>query len=214
VIVFVDTSALIALVDEDDLHHVEAAAQFRWLARNATLVTHNYVQVETLAVAARNLGRGAVIRLADSIFPMLRVVWVDEQTHAAALAVYRSGGRASLVDRVSFAVMRSSSLEIAFAFDSDFAVEGFGQPSVPNETPRQVHDGSIAYGTATISDPVSVAEISARAGTSVNTVQSWRRRHSDFPVPLAQLATGPIWSWSAVADWIGTRPTRRVAGQA
>jgi predicted nucleic acid-binding protein len=31
--VFVDTSALIALLDEDDARHREAATTFRWLAR-------------------------------------------------------------------------------------------------------------------------------------------------------------------------------------
>jgi len=54
-------------------------------------------------------------------------------------------------------------------------------------------------------DLVSVTEIAARTGRSVHTVQSWRRRHHDFPKPLVQLAAGPVWTWPAVSGWIASR---------
>lgn len=54
---------------------------------------------------------------------------------------------------------------------------------------------------------VGVAEIAERTGSTVNTVHSWRRRHADFPAPVATLAMGPVWLWSDVAHWIA-RSTR------
>lgn len=55
--------------------------------------------------------------------------------------------------------------------------------------------------------PVSVTEIAALAGTTPGTVHSWRRRHADFPAPLAELAIGPVWHWSDVAAWLA-RPRK------
>lgn len=54
-------------------------------------------------------------------------------------------------------------------------------------------------------DVVSVTEIARRTGRPVNTIQSWRRRHRDFPKPIVQLAAGPIWNWPAVEAWVASR---------
>jgi predicted nucleic acid-binding protein len=127
VTVFVDTSALYALLDESDSRHAEAASVLASL-RGTDLVTHAYILVETLAVVGRRLGWGAVTRLIDSLLPILDVRPVDEELHRVALAAYRESGsnRVSLVDRTSFALMRREQLTTAFAFDDDFDREGFG----------------------------------------------------------------------------------------
>jgi hypothetical protein len=36
----------------------------------------------------------------------------------------------------------------------------------------------------------------------------WRRRHEDFPEPVAKLKRGPIWDWPDVERW--ARSTRRL----
>jgi predicted nucleic acid-binding protein len=209
--VFADTSALIALLDEDDGRHAEAAETFAWLARTADLVTHNYVQVEALAVALRRLGQTAAQRLVDALFPIMTTVWVDAPLHHAALAAQRaSASGPSLVDHVSFLVMRQEGIEVAFAFDADFALAGFKAAAAPvdNRPARQVNETAAAYGTeAGPAQLVSVTEIAQRAGRSINTVQSWRRRHRDFPPPVARLAAGPIWDWPSIAGWIAARST-------
>jgi predicted nucleic acid-binding protein len=216
--VFVDTSALIALLDEDDERHLEASETFRSLATTAALVTHNYVHVEALAVARRRLGAEAAQRVIDSLFPLMTTIWVDETIHRAALANERAArGRGSLVDQVSFAVMRQSGIEVAFAFDADFELEGFRRPTASRrDRPTRVSEAVESYGStsAGVSDLVSVAEIAKRAGRPVNTIQSWRRRHSDFPDPVVQLAAGPVWNWPAIAAWISTRGATRAAGRA
>ena len=204
--VFVDTSALIAHLDAEDHRHSEASATLDWLRRTADLVTTNYVEVECLAVCRRRLGREAVAAVIDELLPVLNVIWVSPQIHAAAVATYRSGRRAaSLVDEVSFGVMRSAGIREAFAYDDDFDREGFRRAAPPTGQDR-VHEEHVSYGIDLASDLVSVAEIAARAGRPINTVQSWRRRHADFPAPVTQLAAGPIWSWPEIADWIAARP--------
>ena len=125
--VFVDTSALYALLDEADLYHKAAVSTLASL-RGTECVTHAYVVVETLALAGRRLGWGAVTRLLDGILPILEVRMVDEELHRSTMLAYRESGsdRVSLVDRTSFALMRRERITQAFAFDDDFAREGFG----------------------------------------------------------------------------------------
>ena len=62
-------------------------------------------------------------------------------------------------------------------------------------------------------DLVGVQEVATRAGVAVATVHSWRRRHGDFPEPVARLASGPVWRWSDVEAWLAVpRPSGRPRG--
>ena len=90
-------------------------------------MTHSYVLVETFALVQRRLGLEAVRALHHDLIPVLDVIWVNGDLHQAAVeALIASGSRSvSLVDRVSFALMRRRGLRIAFAFDDDFTGEGF-----------------------------------------------------------------------------------------
>ena len=54
-------------------------------------------------------------------------------------------------------------------------------------------------------DPVGIHEIAERHGTTPGTIRSWRKRHADFPQPLAQLAMGPLFDWHEVKEWLKTR---------
>lgn len=59
--------------------------------------------------------------------PLLRVEWVDESLHEPGLDLLLDRGRESpsLIDAVSFELMRDRGLEEAFAYDGDFEHEGF-----------------------------------------------------------------------------------------
>ncbi|HEV8537190.1 MAG TPA: PIN domain-containing protein [Candidatus Limnocylindria bacterium] len=124
--VFVDTSALYALLDRDDRFHKAAAAAFSGMA-DEELVTDSYVLVETMALIQRRLGADAVRRFSHDFLPALSVVWIDEAAHTAGAAALLAAlpTDVSLVDFVSFQVMRERDIAQAFAFDEDFRAAGF-----------------------------------------------------------------------------------------
>ena len=125
---FVDTSAWLALLDADEERHAEAAAAWRsLLERDTPLVTPNYVLVETYALAQRRLGQAAVRALADDLLPVAEVEFIGRDAHDAAVGAIIAASRRdlSLVDAVSFDVMRRRGISRAFAFDRHFAEAGF-----------------------------------------------------------------------------------------
>lgn len=128
--VFVDTSALYALLDEDDENHAPARDWFTDEASDPSmlLTTHSYVIVESCALVQRRVGADAVRVLLDALMPALSVLYVDRDMHQRAAAAYTaalSSRGVSFVDRVSFETMRHLALDAAFAFDDDFRAEGF-----------------------------------------------------------------------------------------
>lgn len=126
--IFVDTSALIALLDASEAKHAACAREWkRLLAGDASFITSNYVMVETCAVAQRRLGMEAVRSLTTDFMPLLAVDWVDESVHGAGHAAMLTANRKelSLVDCVSFEIMRRRDVATAFALDADFGAQGF-----------------------------------------------------------------------------------------
>ncbi len=127
--VFADTSALYALLDADDENHVRSAETWRRqiTGSDENMVTTNYVLVETFALVQSRLGLEAVREFQESIVPVLSVEFVTPETHrlgiAALLAASRRG--LSLVDCVSFEVMRDLGIKSVFTFDSHFRQYGF-----------------------------------------------------------------------------------------
>ncbi len=125
---FVDTSALYALLDGDEPRHTDVAAAWRTVTDDERLLfTSNYVLVETFALLQRRLGLEAVHGFADAFVPLLQPVWVDEELHAAAVASLFTAARRrlSLVDCASFELMRRLGLTDVLALDTDFSRQGF-----------------------------------------------------------------------------------------
>jgi uncharacterized protein len=77
--------------------------------------------------AGRRLPWAATERLIDGILPAIDVEPVGADLYAAAMGSYRrsASARVSFVDCASFALMRSLGIGRAFAYDDDFAREGF-----------------------------------------------------------------------------------------
>lgn len=124
---FVDTSALYAAIDRSDAMHPGVAEAFRDLLDREWLVTSSYVVVETAAIVQSRLGMAAARDLHERLLPALEIEWVDEDVHRSAAAVLIAAGRrdVSLVDYVSFEVMRRRSIPRALAVDPHFAEAGF-----------------------------------------------------------------------------------------
>lgn len=135
--VFVDTSALLALIDADQSRHDEVARVWHELLdAERTLFTSNYVMVETFALVQRRLGVAAVREFTDVLVPILQPLWVDQRVHATAVASLLAAGRRrlSLVDCTSFELMRRNGLDEVLALDRDFVDQGFGV--LPESSPR------------------------------------------------------------------------------
>jgi len=126
--VFADTSGLLALLNRTDDNHARAERAFGNLrVREVPLVSTSYVLVETYALVGRRLGLDAVRSFRADFAPLIDVVWVDETLHDAGLDMLldRRKRLLSLVDAVSFIVMRQRSMAEAFAVDPHFEQEGF-----------------------------------------------------------------------------------------
>ncbi|MFH1736686.1 MAG: PIN domain-containing protein [Actinomycetota bacterium] len=127
-IVFADTSALLAVLDADEDNHDRAAARWKTLLKgDDILLTHNYVLVETLALIQSRLGMSAVTAFVEDLLPVISIRWVDDTTHKAALAALLTANRRqmSFVDCVSFQIMRELGIKAAFTLDSHFKQQGF-----------------------------------------------------------------------------------------
>lgn len=129
---FVDTSAIYAVLDRGDANHEAArTCWFTLLESSGPLFTTNYVVVESCALAQSRLGLDAVRSIHEDLLPVVEIVWVDEATHSLAMTALLAAQRRklSLVDCVSFAVMRQRGSQVAFAFDQHFAEEHFVFPA-------------------------------------------------------------------------------------
>ena len=126
--VFVDTSAVYALLVASDNNHAPAAEAFRRLILDQSqLVASSDVLVESSALLGLRVGLPAVATFRTELAPVLEVIWIDAELHERGLDLLLArGNRAlSLVDAVSFLVMRQQRIEDVFAYDQHFADEGF-----------------------------------------------------------------------------------------
>ncbi|MDH4196167.1 MAG: PIN domain-containing protein [Candidatus Aminicenantes bacterium] len=126
--IFIDTSAYYALLDRDDDN--QPAAKEAWLkimkAEN-TLVTSNYVLVETFALLQNRLGVAAVRAFQDDVVSVLNIEFVVPEVHRSSIAALLAAAKRnlSLVDCTSFEIIRSLGIRSVFAFDAHFRDAGF-----------------------------------------------------------------------------------------
>jgi len=125
---YVDTSALVAILNRRDVQHDSARAMWEHLLSDEVeLWTCNYVVLEASAITQNRAGMDGLRALHRDLLPVVRVAWVDEATHNLATATVLAANRRglSLVDAVSFHLMRRLGLDAAFAFDPHFGEQGF-----------------------------------------------------------------------------------------
>ena len=124
----VDTSAFYALLDGDDACHTRAVE--RWEKEppgEGSLVTTNYIVLETMTLLKARLGMDAARTFHDAILPVLRLEWIDEGVHARSVSAFLAADRKgpSLVDFSSFEIMRRLGIRSAFTFDRHYRRYGF-----------------------------------------------------------------------------------------
>jgi predicted nucleic acid-binding protein len=126
--IFVDTSALFALVNSSDEDN--QIAWHTWkecIGGGDEFITSNYTIVESIALIQSRLGIPVVRRLLENLVPFIQVAWLDEEQHAAAIDDLLATNRRtlSLVDCASFETMRRLDIETVFTFDEHFREQGF-----------------------------------------------------------------------------------------
>ena len=125
---FVDTSFLVALLDEDDPRYADALRLWRKVeVERPFVLTSNYVVLEACAVLQRRLGISEMRTLVRQILEPVALEWVTRDDHERALEALLVADRRSLslVDCVSFEVMRRLDIRECLAFDRHFAEQGF-----------------------------------------------------------------------------------------
>lgn len=129
--IFVDTSAWLALADSYDRDHAAAIQFQRRIVRGefGKQVTTNYVLTETMTIVRRRLGLESALRFSTTVRGGKEVglFWIEPVHHndAIRLMAAHSDKNWSVTDCSSFVIMRSLGIADAFTFDHDFAQAGF-----------------------------------------------------------------------------------------
>lgn len=129
--VFVDTSAILAILIKEDENHLLAQQTWQHLITNrAKLITTSYVLLETIALLQRRFGLAIIHIFQKRIKPMLTLEWVNERLHESGMQSVLTLNRrqVSLVDCTSFIACRNLQIETVFAFDNHFLEQGFRRP--------------------------------------------------------------------------------------
>jgi predicted nucleic acid-binding protein len=128
--IFIDTSALYALMDADDRDHERARdAWTQWLDQPMQFLTSNYVLLESTALIQHRLGIQAARLFEEEFVPVLSVHWVDADIHAIALKTMLAIGKRdlSLVNCTNIEIMRRLGHRTIFAFDRHYPDQGLTQ---------------------------------------------------------------------------------------
>lgn len=123
-----DTSALYPLLVKTETAHESVRAAFaRLLGTAQPIWITSFVLVETMALLQHRIGLNAARDFDEEIVPTLRVHWVDDDLYRrGAERLWKEDRRQlSLVDCVSFELMKLKGVTLAFAIDPHFREAGF-----------------------------------------------------------------------------------------
>ena len=121
-VAFVDSSAIVALVDRTDATHQAAVDAYRNLvAQGYRLFTTNHVVAETVDLLIEGVGPDIARRwLRDHRLPVYHADEDDERRARALVISSRSQRGLSFTDAVSMVVMEKFAVADAFAVDANF----------------------------------------------------------------------------------------------
>jgi len=124
---FLDTSGLMCLFDENEFRHEQANEHFK---KAKFLLTTNYVLAEFVPLAhVRKLNRENALNFLKTLIllPRLELVWVDDNLHNQAMTLLenRLDKTYSLCDAVSFILMGERRMTNALTTDKHFEQENF-----------------------------------------------------------------------------------------
>ena len=126
--IFIDSSAFLAMNDVTDLFFQRAQRTWQDLLEgDRTLVTNNYILLESIALIQRRVGLEAVEIIQTQIVPFLEIDWVNQELHDSLVRkMLKTNRRAlSLFDHSAFDSMRRLGIQTVFTFDEHFREQGF-----------------------------------------------------------------------------------------
>jgi predicted nucleic acid-binding protein len=125
-LLLVDTSAFYALSNTKDPHHRAAVAIVRQLeTRGARAFTTNYVVAETHALISIRKGHQAARKWLGRLSIAIEQATVDDQVRGVSTVLEYTDKSYSLIDAISFSVMKRLGVSRAFTFDRHFTQHGF-----------------------------------------------------------------------------------------
>ena len=127
--VFVDSSAIVALLVKNDDNHAQAVEILNRLTRQGTeLVLSNFIVAETYnLIAVRTTPAKAREWLLANTWPVERVSHIDEKRALEIIKTYDDKDF-SYTDAASFAMIERFAIDYAFTFDRHF--QQYGIPVV------------------------------------------------------------------------------------
>jgi len=125
--IYIDTSAFYAIIDQDDGYH--ESAKNTWVSlilRKESLACNNYVLVETVALLQNRFGKNAVLDL-QKMLPLLSIDWIAAEQHrfAIAMLIPVNHRKMNLVDCSSFDTTQRFGINTGFTFDKHFREHRF-----------------------------------------------------------------------------------------
>jgi predicted nucleic acid-binding protein len=130
---FLDTTAFVAMEDQDDANHRKAVDFRQKIARSETpfrkLYTSNYVIDETLTLLRTHCGHSVAVGFRKTLEAsrLVRVFWIAEPLERDAWKIFEKqmDKDYSFTDCSSFALMEDEAIRNVFAFDHHFTQYGF-----------------------------------------------------------------------------------------
>ncbi|MBW6518632.1 MAG: PIN domain-containing protein [ANME-2 cluster archaeon] len=134
---FIDTSAFLALANDRDTYYKAARRLLMDLQkgrlRPSRLITSDYIIGETLTRIRFKVGHTQAVSWSRNIHSsnIIELMRVDKTLYEDALAIFEKyhDKQLSFTDCTSFALMKSMGIDDVFTFDEDFRKMGFN--SIP-----------------------------------------------------------------------------------
>jgi uncharacterized protein len=129
--IFVDSSAWVAISDVRDANHQRAIAFHATLVqgKEGRLITSDFVLDETFTLLRKRSGGDVVRSFAKGLeaSPSVQRIRVTQAHYQEALDLFLAQGKRSwsFTDCTSFAIMRELGIRKGFTFDRDFREAGF-----------------------------------------------------------------------------------------
>lgn len=133
--IFVDTSAFLAIVNEKDSNHI-AAKRFLEGIKNGSvrvkkIITSDYIIDETLTRIRYAVGHREAVEWGKDILAskVVEKIEVGKELFELAWKLFEryEDKKLSFTDCTSFALMKKRGIEKAFSFDGDFETMGFAR---------------------------------------------------------------------------------------